>query len=308
MTATILLGPQRFLTTAGAVVRGLGTDGPVATVTAGWQDREGDDSELQDVMEGRSRNLHLYGRMIDVLTQDARVADVAMAVQDATRDLASVYSTRLHHALAAVFAVQRHPGRHDVVGAGLDDAVESVRRLDRWYLQELRELYEDGDLVAALDASELLARHRAEVAGILSGSSVLAVAGGHVGVLIRGLRLFAVRPSAELPVVAWSGGAMAVTERVILFHDDTPQGFSGAEIWDRGLGRARGIVALPHARRRLRLDDASRVSVMARRFAGATCVLLEDGSRVALGPGGELPPRTRYLSVDGSVATVGEER
>ena len=308
MTTTILLGPQRFLTTAGAVVRGLGTDGPVATVTAGWEDREGDDGELQEVMDGRSRNLQLYGRMIEVLTQDARVAEVAMAVQDATRDLASVYSARLHHALAAVYAVQRHPGRRDVVGAALDDAIESVRALDRWYLQQLRELYEDVGLVDALGTSELLARHRDEVAEIVSGCSVLAVAGGHVGVLIRGLRLFAVQPPAELPVVAWSGGAMAVTDRVILFHDDTPQGFSGAEIWDRGLGRARGIVALPHARRRLRLDDAFRVSVMARRFAGALCVLLEDGSRVALGPSGELPPRTRYLHVDGSVATVEEGR
>ena len=37
---TILLGPQRFLTTAGTVVRSLGVDGPVATVTAGWWDRQ----------------------------------------------------------------------------------------------------------------------------------------------------------------------------------------------------------------------------------------------------------------------------
>ena len=64
MTSTHLLGPQRFLTTAGAVVRGLGVEGPVATITAGWEERESDDAELDSVMDGRSQNLRLFGRMI----------------------------------------------------------------------------------------------------------------------------------------------------------------------------------------------------------------------------------------------------
>ena len=81
------------------------------------------------------------------------------------------------------------------------------------------------------------------------------MAGGHVGILIRCLRLFAVGPPPELPVVAWSAGAMALTERVVLYNDRGPQGVQGAEVWDRGAGRVRDVVAMPHARRRLRLDD-----------------------------------------------------
>ena len=84
---------------------------------------------------------------------------------------------------------------------------------------------------------------------------MLAVAGGHVGILLRCLRLFAVVPRPELPVVAWSAGAMAMTERVVLYNDRGPQGVQGAEVWDRGTGRVRDVVAMPHARRRLRLDD-----------------------------------------------------
>ena len=38
----ILLGPQRRATVDG-VARALAPDGPVATVTAGWQEREPDD-------------------------------------------------------------------------------------------------------------------------------------------------------------------------------------------------------------------------------------------------------------------------
>ncbi len=307
MTATILLGPQRFLTTAGAVVRGLETEGPVAAVTAGWRDRESDDGELHEVLDGRSRNLHLYGRMIDVLTHDAHVSAAALRLQDAARDLAGVYTTRLRHALDAVYAVHRRSGNPDIISAAFDDAIQAVRDLDTWYLLQVDRLYEDPDLVAVIDGSELLARHRGEVAEIIAASGVLAVAGGHVAMLIRSLRLFAVQPPAQMPVVAWSAGAMAMTERIVLFHDDTPQGFAGAEIWDRGLGRARGIVALPHARRRLRLDDRARVTVMAHRFGGATCVLLEDGSRVALMADGSLPPKTKVLTTEGTVAVLGEQ-
>lgn len=306
MTTTILLGPQRFLTTAGTVVRGLGTEGPVATVTAGWEDRESDDAELQDVMHGRGRNLRLYGRMMEVLTADPAFAAAALAHRDAMDDLARVYSTRLGHALDAVYAVHRRRGRQDIVTAAVDDCIRTVRDIDVWYLVALAQLYGDPDLTAAVESSDLVARHRAEVAEILSGCSVLAVAGGHVANLLRALRLLAVRPPADLPVVAWSGGAMAMTDRVVLFHDETRQGFAGVEIWDRGLGRAPGIVALPHARRRLHLEDRVRVMVLARRFPDATCVLLDDGFRVSLRPDGSLPPGARILTADGTIGTVEE--
>jgi len=64
MSSTHLLGPQRFLTTAGAVVRSLDIEGPVATITAGWEERESDDGELDTVLDGRSQNLRLFGRMM----------------------------------------------------------------------------------------------------------------------------------------------------------------------------------------------------------------------------------------------------
>ena len=40
---TILLGPQRFTVTARAALRSLGVEGAVATVNAGWEEREGED-------------------------------------------------------------------------------------------------------------------------------------------------------------------------------------------------------------------------------------------------------------------------
>jgi hypothetical protein len=303
MTSTHLLGPQRFLTTAGAVVRGLGVDGPVATITAGWEERESDDAELDSVMDGRSRNLRLFGRMMDVLERDADVAAAALALRDAVDDLAVLYSLRLQHALEAVYAVRRRQGRADILAAAYSDALESVRRLDRWYLDQVRALYGEAYASGAADSSPLWVEHRAEVTDELASASVLAVAGGHVGMLLRTMQFFSVRPPAQLPVVAWSAGAMAMTRTVVLFNDFAQTG-GVAEVWDRGLARVEGVLALPHARRRIHLDDRVRMEVFARRFEGYACLLLDDGARVAVGPDGALPPGARVLRADGTVGVV----
>ncbi len=121
--------------------------------------------------------------------------------------------------------------------------------------------------------------------------------------LLNRLRLFGIEEMlGERPVIAWSAGAMALTERVVLFHDRPPQGAGNAGIMERGLGLCPGLVALPDGKKRLDLSNRFRVSAMARRFAPDACVLLEqgdcisfDGSRwearaeiVRLGEGGDL--------------------
>jgi hypothetical protein len=304
---TVLLGPQRFLTTAGTVVKALredpqgdrNTDGPVATVTAGWQDREPADHELDEVMDGRSRNLGLYGRLSDVLTHDEHFAAQALAHRDAMDELAGIYSLRLQRALDTVYAVGRRPAREDVADAAFADAVREVRDIDAWYLGVVDRLYGELEESAPPERSELVARHRHEVGELMSDASVLAVAGGHVGILVRCLRLFAVVPPPEMPVVAWSAGAMAMTERVVLYNDNGPQGVQGAEVWDRGIGRVRDVVAMPHARRRLHLDDPVHARVFVRRFAPAACLLLDDGTSVEIEPDGSVPEGARVLTEAG---------
>ena len=80
-----------------------------------------------------------------------------------------------------------------------------------------------------------------------------------------------------------------MTERVVLYNDLGPQGVQGAEVWDRGIARVRDVVAMPHARRRLRLDDPMHARVFVHRFAPATCLLLDDGTQVEIGADGSCP-------------------
>ena len=56
---------------------------------------------------------------------------------------------------------------------------------------------------------------------------------------------------------------------------------------------------LPHARRRLPLEDPVRLGALARRFAPARCVVLDDGVRLELGAAGELPADARVIGPDG---------
>ena len=125
-----------------------------------------------------------------------------------------------------------------------------------------------------------------------------------MGVLADALHLFNVAAAVRSPVIAWSAGAMALTDRIVLFHDRSPQGFGHPEIYGRGLEVLRNVVPLPHARARLLLADTPRMAVFARRFAPARCVLLENGTRVDTDGDGTCPPGTRVLTRDGRVAAL----
>jgi hypothetical protein len=299
-----LLGPQRYHPAVGRAVRDLRIAGDIATVNAGWQERESDDAELDGLLGGRSRNLHLFDRWIDVTERDPEFAAADTQRRQTIEEIQAVYLLRLHHAMVSIAELQARTGDPAVLAGAVDDAIDAVARLDAWHLERVAEVH-----AAFYDRwppheRSAVAEHRAAVARLLDGVAGVAIAGGHVGVLLHVLHLFNVGPLLEdRPVVAWSAGAMAVTETVVLFHDHAVHGSRQAEVLDRGLGLVRGIVALPHARRRLTLSDADRMSRLARRFAPARCLVLDDGAEVRLGPDGSLPHGCTVLDGDGMVRT-----
>jgi len=297
----ILLGPQRRPTLDG-VTRTLGLSGPVATVTAGWQEREPDDAELSAYLGGRAVNLGLYRRWLDVQDRDPEYFAGARALADVLAGLQEIYLLRLDYALRAVYAVQRRTGAGDAVPDAVLDAVAAVRELDAGHLGRVNEARREFfDRLAPHDRP-VIAEHRAEVSAVLDGAAALVVAGGHVGVLAEVLHLFNIAAALNgAPVIAWSAGAMALTDRIVLFHDRSPQGPGHAEVYGSGLSLLRDVVLLPHARSRLRLPDTARMAVFARRFAPARCVPLEAGTRINVSSDGAWPPGVRVLGEDGHV-------
>ncbi len=75
---------------------------------------------------------------------------------------------------------------------------------------------------------------------------------------------------------------MVLCERIVLFHDDAPQGKRDAEVLDAGLGMVRNYIPLPHARSRLDWSSRTRMALFSRRFAPASCCTLDNGSMIRL--------------------------
>lgn len=300
-TDVTFLGPQRS-PTVDRVAQSLGVGGEFAAITAGWREREPDDAELVGLLGGRVVNLRLYARWMQILQEDPEYARAEREHRGVLDELQLLYQVQLDHAMQATTEVAVRADGHPHVGAAaLQDAIATLRQIDSTHLTRVSELH-----TAFYDAwhpheREPIARHRAEVRDALSRAECLVVTGGHVGELTHVMHLFNVAPELPGRVIAWSAGAMALSARIVLFHDRAAHGPAQTEVYDQGLGVVRELVPLPHARRRLRTDDPVRMSLLARRFAPSRCLVLDDGVSVELGADGVLPEGARVVTEDGRI-------
>lgn len=274
----VLLGPQRLQPTLIQAVDALGIRGRIAAVTAGWEEREQEDQELSAHLSGRSFNLRIWERGEDVYSRDRELHLGVRERNEKLRVAQELYQLRLNHLLDAAREILRKGlpmGFQRIYAAEGQAAIDSIRALDREHLARIRELNEEFYERWKPWQRVLVARHREELARMLGEAELLCIAGGHVTILLRRLRLFGVLDLLdEQPIIAWSAGAMVVSERVVLFHDDPPQGAGTAEVAELGLGACTGVVPLPHAEKRLELGDRERVALFARRFAPDLCAAL----------------------------------
>ena len=299
-----LLGPQPRVKLQQSF-RELGPEATVALVTAGWQEREVDDAELRELVGLPTVNLALHQRWLAVHDEDREYAHAEREHEAAQAELRRLYLVQLDHALSAAYEVaRRSDARPRLRDRALTDSLRVVQLLDEQHVQRVADFQQHFYDAWRPQERASVARQRDEIQHLLDGSSALAIAGGHVGELARVLHLFHVAPHLPARVVAWSAGAMALTERVVLFHDFVPHGVAQTEVYGEGIGAVRSVVALPHARRRLRVSDPIRMSVLARRFAPARCLVLDDATRVQLDDEGVLPPDARVLDLEGRIAEL----
>lgn len=281
MRQIVLLGPQQPTPNVGAALEPLDKGAPVCVVTAGWQEREGETEELGDHLGRRTVDLSLYHLAEQVFRSDSVLAGAHKQRQDRLKDLQSVYRIRLSHALRAVHQLTQLDGASEILPPEIQSAIVAVRSLDRHHLKRIAQVHaEFQDSVRPLERPAVV-QARGQISKALADSSALLIAGGHVIVLLNRLRLFDLLSLlGDKPIVAWSAGAMVLSDRIVLFHDSPPQGAGDAEVIEGGLGCMQRLTPLPHARRRLNLIDRRRTSLFARRFSPNLCVTLERGSRL----------------------------
>ena len=279
MPDVLVLGPQfRFPNIRDALAR-TGLSGPVVTITAGWQEREGELAALEGHLGHPVRDLRLYERAEAVFNQDAELHETHRRRQADLRRLQELYRIRLSHAKAAARELFASGEDSELMRNARRAALSAIRRLDAEHLKAIGRIHARWDARLGVRTRPVLARQLEELENLVEKAGVVCLAGGHVAVLLNRLRLFGLeRLLRRRPVVAWSAGAMAISERIVLFHDHPPQGAGNAEVFEAGLGLVRGTVFLPHASSRLALGDRDRVSLLARRLSPAACLTLDDGS------------------------------
>jgi hypothetical protein len=279
-TAIALLGPQHVKPTVGQVLRDIGVRGPIALVTAGWQEREGEDEAIALELGRMAVNLTLHARADDVFARDQELAAAYKQRQQRLRRLQDFYRVRLEHAEEAARVISLRHVDPDLLADEERVSLELVRRLDEDHLERCRQVHAEFAGRWRPAERDRVALHRSELRETLASCDAVVIAGGHVAVLLNRLKLFDLVSLLPGRVIAWSAGAMALSEKVVLFHDDPPHGVGVAEILDAGLGLVTGIVVLPDPRRRLRLADRERMARFARRFAPAVCVPMDQASRI----------------------------
>lgn len=280
MTVRAMLGPQRDAPNLAPLLERLGLAGqPACSVTAGWQEREGELRELETHTSSRTVDLALYRRAEDVFARDPAFHEAYRERQRRLRELQRLYRRRLEHAMAALREMEMETGSADLLHNERRAAMRALRTLDRQHLRRIRSLQETFDARIRPLENKAVADHRREISDQLAACRVFLIAGGHVEILLNRLRLFGIAGLlGDQPVIGWSAGAMALADQVVLFHDDPAQGSGIAEVADGGLGFIHGVVPLPHASRRLRLGDERRVSLFSRRFLPARSLTLDPGA------------------------------
>lgn len=294
--------------------------GPLAAITAGWQENEND--PLPRGLNGKSKNLGVYRRAERVFDEDRELFQAHRERQVRLKQLQRLYRVRLDHSVAAfrdLFGLARRerdlvseangavdPSHWEPVQAEVDAALEAIRSLDQHHLDSVSALHQAFEAQWQPNSRPAVARQREELAEELAGVQTVVVAGGHVAVLLNRMRLFDLAPLlAGKTLIAWSAGAMVASRRIVLFHDSPPWGAGNSEVLDYGLGLFDDVLPLPDPGRRLRVGDPRRVTLLARRFAPLTCVGLDEATVVSRDAEGWHARSAPLLGADGATRRIG---
>jgi len=283
MNIQIMLGPQTPQSHLGEVIRALGVDGPIVTITAGWRDSEGEIDELQAEIGSPLEDLAIYHRAEEIFAREPQLQALHRERQDQLLELQRLYRLRLNPTVAAARTLLRTSGQPALLRLEQRAAISQVRALDRHHVRRIAAIHREFDQRRAALQLPVATTHRDAVQQRVAAAGLVLIAGGHVAVLLNRIRLFRLGELlAQKPLIAWSAGAMVLAERIVLFHDDAPQGRRDAEVLDAGLGIVQGLIPLPHAKSRLDWSSRSRMALFSRRFAPALCCTLDNGSMIRL--------------------------
>ena len=280
MLQRILLGPQLpapNLKTA--IDTAQIPEGPIAVIAAAWQEAEADTEELQQQLQRPIVPLELYQRAEVIFADDEKLRKAYRSRQDQLQELQQLYRTRLRQLMKAARQMRRLKGNSPLLVVERQHATDQVRDLDGHHLSKIQAIYDEYAHELASSSSGQLKEHTDAIHTAMQGCATTLITGGNVLVLLNRLQLFEMQGLlASHHLIAWSAGAMVLSDTIVLYHDRTPLGRRDPEVLGPGLGIIPGFIFLPDARKRLQERDRARVGMYCDRFAPADCITLNNGS------------------------------
>lgn len=276
----LLLGPQRpTVNLDSALARSGIADGPIAVISAAWQEAEGDIDDVRHLVKSPLTDLGIYHRANELFGADKPLHDAYRSRQESLKEQQRLYRMRLRQLMIAARATLSAEGEAGVVAAERRHAISQLRALDRHHLRQVGKIHGRFESAVNNTTHTHLADVIAKLEEQLSRFETVLITGGNVVVLMNRLRLFGLHTLLrEKNIIAWSAGAMVLCDRIVLFHDKLPQGRRDAEILSQGMGLLPRLVLLPNPSDRLRTRDLLRVSLFDRRFSPAICTTLDSGA------------------------------
>ncbi|HNC96903.1 MAG TPA: hypothetical protein PKW90_12315 [Myxococcota bacterium] len=301
-----IIGPERPDPVLPQLLKRDGIRGPVALISAGWRQDEARDEPLRAALGVTVHNLGVYRAFQEVERHAPELARAYTKKQAELQKLRQGY----HDAIVAGLAgcMKLYSNKRDLECPWFKQAVAHLRDVDALWLAEADRLHQGFEEEVHPFRHRLVRAEIARIADILRGCEAVLIAGGHVGVLRNRMFFFGLdRILRNQRIYAWSGGAMVLCDRILLYHDFTPYGVGTAEVLDRGMGLVPGLWLLAHARQRLNMANHDALAVMVARLGPQRVIGLENG---AILEGSNCESRGRAESAfefqkDGSVRDLG---
>ncbi len=145
MADYFLLGPQRPTVNVDAPFKTIGDGQPVAVVSAGWQDAEGDIDDVSEVVQRQLVDLRLYQRAEEVLANEAWLQEIYRERQDRLQELQRLYRLRLRQSMLAARRLLQADGDSAILKHEQRHAISQQRALDRHHLQRICAIHNEFD-------------------------------------------------------------------------------------------------------------------------------------------------------------------
>ena len=280
MFKRLILGPQRPDPNLGlALIEADLPSGPIGVISAGWQEAEGELADVQQQVGRPLISLRLHERAETIFDASPDLRAMHNERQHDLKELKRLYRLRLKQLMIAARQVLDDDSDRDLLAAEQRHAISQLRALDRHYLHRVAAVEKTFEETLGSERPEILMEQAAAIETELAGCETVMITGGNVLVLLNRIHLFGLQQILEKKhLIAWSAGAMVLSDRIVLYHDRTPLGRRDPEMMSAGTGLFPGIVYLPDARKRLRDRDRVHLALISRRFSPAFCVAIDNGS------------------------------